>query len=57
MLASVRSIGYISISMAWNFDVKSMFFNICLRGYVGRALEPYSKDKCLSPGGDTCFIH
>ena len=44
MLAQVRTIGYTSISMAWDLDVKSMFFIICLRILVVRALERYSKD-------------
>ena len=50
-----RCIGYTSISIAWDIDVKSMFFTMCLRSLVVRALERYSKDPGLSPGGDTCF--
>ena len=43
------------ISIAWDFDVKSMFFTMCLGSLVVRALERYSKDPGSSPGGDTCF--
>ena len=50
-----RCIGYTSISIAWDTDVKSMFFTMCLRSLVVRALERYSKDQGSSPGGDTCF--
>ena len=46
---------YTSISIAWDIDVKSMFFTMCLRSLVVRALERYSKDPGSSPGGDTCF--
>ena len=35
--------------------MKSMFFTMCLRSLVVRALERYSKDPGSSPGGDTCF--
>ena len=52
-----RCIGYTSISIAWEFDVNSMFFIMCLRSLVVRALERYSKDPGSSPGGDTCFSH
>ena len=41
--------------IAWDTDVKSMFFTMCLRSLVVRALERYSKDPGSSPGGDTCF--
>ena len=46
---------YTSISIAWDIDVKSMFFIMCLRSLVARAMERYSKDPGSSPGGDTCF--
>ena len=49
-----RCIGYTSISIAWDADVKSMFFTMCLRSLVVGVLERYSKD--LGPGGDTCFF-
>ena len=45
------------ISIAWDTDVKSMFFTKCLRSLVVRALERYFKDPGSSPGGDTCFSH
>ena len=45
-----RCIGYTSISIAWDTDVKSMFFTMCLRSLVVRALERYSKDPGSSPG-------
>ena len=41
--------------IAWDTDVKSMFFTMCLRSLVVRALERYSKDPGSSPGGDICF--
>ena len=50
-----RCIGYTSISIAWDIDVKGMFFTICFRSLMVRALERYSKDPGSSPGGDTCF--
>ena len=38
------------------FDVKSMFFIMCLRSLVVTALERYSKDPALiSPSGDSSF--
>ena len=54
-MTSDQCIGYTSISIAWDIDVKSMFFTMCLRSLVVRALERYSKDPGSSPGGDTCF--
>ena len=45
-----RCIGYTSISITFDIDVKSMFFIMCLRSLVVRALERYFKDPGLSPG-------
>ena len=43
------------LNFTFTLKVKSMFFIMCLRSLVVRALEWYSKDPGSSTGGDTCF--
>ena len=56
MLAWIRTpSGATCKPFAWDIDVKNMFFIMCLRSLLVRALEQYSKDPGSSPRGDACF--